>query len=64
MPVRKAVRMMMEQMLVRMREEELRRGAERDRQVGEARRAARAARAAPRPGFRSARRLALVIGRR
>ena len=29
----------MEQMLVRMREEEVRRGAERDRQVGEARRA-------------------------
>jgi hypothetical protein len=58
---------MMEQMLVRMREEELRRGAERDRQVREARRAAweaRAARAAARPAFRSARRLALVIGRR
>jgi len=59
--------MMVEQMLVRMREEELRRGAEQDRQVGEARRAARetrAARAAARPGFRAARRLVLVIGRR
>jgi hypothetical protein len=62
--------MMMEQMLVRMREEELRREAERDRQVGEARRAARAARAArvaratARPGSRRTGRLALVIGRR
>jgi hypothetical protein len=58
--------MMMEQMLVRMREEELRRGAERDRQVGEARRAAREARAArtARPRFLGARRLALTAGRR
>jgi hypothetical protein len=55
---------MMEQMLVRMREEELRRGAERDRQVGEARRAARAARAAAKPRVRAARRLALAVGRR
>jgi hypothetical protein len=57
---------MMEQMLVRMREEELRRGAERGRRVGDARRAGRATRAAAgaRPGFRPARRLALVIGRR
>ena len=57
----------MEQMLVRMREEELRRGAERGRQVGEARRAARearAAKAAALPGFRAARRLVLVAGRR
>ena len=57
----------MEQMLVRMREEELRRGAERGRRVGEARRAAResrAARAAARPGFRAVRRLALAIGHR
>ena len=57
----------MEQMLVRIREEELRRRAERDRQVGEARRAARkprAARAVARPGFGPARRLVLVIGRR
>jgi len=56
----------MEQMLVRMREEELRRGAERDRRVGEARRvarAARAARAAGRSRFRVARRLALTTGR-
>jgi len=55
----------MEQMLVRMREEELRRGAERGRQVGEARHAARearTARAAARPRFRAARWLAL--GRR
>ena len=55
----------MEQMLVRMREEELRRGAERGRQVGEARHAARearTARAAARLGFWAARRLAL--GRR
>jgi hypothetical protein len=59
---------MMDRMLIRMREEELRRGAERSRRVGEARRAARATRAAvraaARPGFRPARRLALVIGRR
>jgi hypothetical protein len=58
---------MMEQMLARAREEELRRRAEQDRRVGEARRVARearAARAAARPGFRPARRLALVIGRR
>ena len=57
----------MEQMLVRMREEERRRGAEQGRQVGAARRAARearAARAAARPGFRAARRLVLVAGRR
>ena len=57
----------MEQMLVRMREEELRRGAERDRQVGEARRAVRAVRAvraAARSRFRAARRLALTAGRR
>ena len=57
----------MEQMLVRMREEELRRGAEQGRQVGEARRAARearAAKAAALPGFRAARRLVLVAGRR
>jgi len=53
----------MEQMLVRMREEELRRAAERDRQVGEARRAARQARVAGAVA-RPARRLALVIGRR
>jgi len=65
--------MMMEQMLVRMREEELRRAAERGRRVGEARRAARADRqaraarvagASARPWFRVARRLALVIGHR
>jgi hypothetical protein len=58
---------MMEQMLVRMREEELRRGAERDRQVAEARRVARAARAARatrRARFQTARRLALTAGRR
>jgi len=55
----------MEQLLVRMREEELRRGAERERQVGEARRATRAARvAASRPRFRATRRLALIVGRR
>jgi hypothetical protein len=58
--------MMMEQMLVRMREEELLRAAERGRRAGEARRAAREARLAraDRPGFRAVRRLALVIGRR
>jgi len=71
--------MMMGQMLVRMREEELLHAAERGRLVREARRAARADRqaraarvagqarvagAAARPGFRAARRLALVIGRR
>jgi hypothetical protein len=58
---------MMEQMLVRMREEELRRGAERDRQVAEARRVARAARAGRatrRARFQTARRLALTAGRR
>ena len=54
----------MEQMLVRMREEELLRAAERGRRAGEARRAARDARAAARPGFRAVRQLALVIGRR
>ena len=59
--------MMMEQMLVRMREEELLHAAERSRLVREARRAARqarAARGAARPGFRVARRLALVFGHR
>ena len=57
----------MEYRLIGMRGEDLRREAERDRQAGEVRRAARdarAARTAARPGSRAARRLTLVIGRR
>jgi hypothetical protein len=56
--------MMMEYRLIGMRAVDLRREAERDRQAGAIRRAARDARAAARPGSRAARRLTLVIGRR
>ena len=58
---------MMEYRLIGMRAADLRREAERDRQAGEIRRAARAARRAQAVAHqdpRAARRLTLVIGRR